>query len=153
LYYRLHVVPIHLPPLSERIEDVIPLAEYFLRRCAPGKMLAPDAANVLMRHTWAGNVRELKNAMERSAVMVRGDSIRADDLSFLIEQPRDLMTDVEWPEEDLPRALARLEETLIRRALKRSQNNRTEAARRLNVNRQLLYAKIKRYGIDVPEDS
>jgi two-component system NtrC family response regulator len=153
LYYRLHVVPIHLPPLSERSEDVLPLAEYFLQRCAPGKTLSKEATAQLTRHSWPGNVRELKNAMERAAVMVRGQFIQADDLAFLAEQmPPPDTGDIDWPDEDLPSALARLEETLIRRALRIAGNNRTEAAKRLNVNRQLLYAKMKRYGIDSPED-
>ncbi|WP_176058237.1 sigma-54 dependent transcriptional regulator [Paraburkholderia sp. BCC1876] len=153
LFYRLHVVPIHLPPLSARIADIVPLAEYFLTRVAAGKRLSADAAALLIRFAWPGNVRELKNAMERAAVMVRGEYIHATDLTFLQDarSPQDLALEFDWPDEDLPSALARLEEMLIRRALRHSGNNRTDAARRLNVNRQLLYAKLKRYGIDVAD--
>lgn len=152
LFYRLHVLPVHLPPLSARIADIVPLAEYFLGRAAVGKHVSADAAARLIRYSWPGNVRELKNAMERAAVMVRGEYVHATDLNFLEEHrglPESL---VDWPDEDLPSALARLEEMLIRRALKYSGNNRTDAARRLNVNRQLLYAKMKRYRIEVTED-
>ncbi|HZZ03339.1 hypothetical protein [Paraburkholderia sp.] len=85
LFYRLHVVPIHLPPLAERIADIVPLAEYFLGRTGAVKRLSADAAARLIRHTWSGNVRELRNAMERVAVMVRGESIHAADLAFLDE--------------------------------------------------------------------
>ncbi|HEY1609198.1 MAG TPA: sigma-54 dependent transcriptional regulator, partial [Paraburkholderia sp.] len=152
LYYRLHVVPIHLPPLSARIADIVPLAEHFLTRAGTRKRLSADAAAHLIRYGWPGNVRELKNAMERAAVMVRGEYIHATDLAFL-EQDRPAADPVlDWPDEDLPSALARLEEMLIRRALKHSGNNRTDAARRLNVNRQLLYAKLKRYGIEVSDE-
>ncbi|NPT40637.1 response regulator [Paraburkholderia sp. 1N] len=151
LFYRLHVVPIHLPPLSERIADIVPLAEYFLNRATAGKRLSADAAAHLIRYGWPGNARELKNAMERAAVMVRGEYIHATDLTFLDDARSRQDPVVDWPDEDLPSALARLEEMLIRRALKHSGNNRTDAARRLNVNRQLLYAKLKRYGIEVAD--
>jgi DNA-binding NtrC family response regulator len=152
LYYRLHVVPIHLPPLSARIADIVPLAEYFLRRFGTGKRLSADAAARLIRHGWPGNVRELKNALERAAVMVRGEYIHATDLAFLEADREPAGTAFDWPDEDLPSALARLEEMLIRRALKHSGDNRSDAARRLNINRQLLYAKIKRYGIEVSDE-
>ncbi|WP_028221273.1 sigma-54-dependent transcriptional regulator [Paraburkholderia oxyphila] len=152
LYYRLHVVPIHLPPLSARISDIVPLAEHFLARAGTPKRLSADAAAHLIRYGWPGNVRELKNAMERVAVMVRGEYIHALDLAFLQSERSGVDPLLDWPDEDLPSALARLEEMLIRRALVHSNNNRTDAARRLNVNRQLLYAKLKRYGIEVSDE-
>ena len=152
LYYRLHVVPIHLPPLSARISDIVPLAEHFLARVGTRKRLSADAAAHLIRYGWPGNVRELKNAMERVAVMVRGEYIHSTDLAFLQHERSGADPVLDWPDEDLPSALARLEEMLIRRALVHSNNNRTDAARRLNVNRQLLYAKLKRYGIEVSDE-
>jgi two-component system NtrC family response regulator len=153
LFYRLHVVPIHLPPLRERAGDIKPLTEHFLNRIGGGKRLSPDAAERLIRHSWRGNVRELKNAIERAAVLVRGDIIQAADLSFLDDENGAPQGDsLIWPDEDLPTALARLEQMLIRRALERSAGNRAEAARILKINRQLLYAKIKRYGLDVSEE-
>jgi DNA-binding NtrC family response regulator len=82
LFYRLHVVPIHLPALRERIADIVPLAEYFLARAGGAKRLASDAAARLIRHAWPGNVRELKNAIERAAVLVRGDMVNSDDLGL-----------------------------------------------------------------------
>jgi two-component system NtrC family response regulator len=153
LFYRLHVVPIHLPPLSERIADIVPLAEYFPNRATAGKRLSADAAAHLIRYGWPGNVRELKNTTERAAVMVRGEYIHATDLAFLEDTGSTQGPIFDWPDEDLPSALARLEEMLIRRALRHSGNNRTDAARRLNVNRQLLVAKLKRYGIEVADSS
>jgi two-component system NtrC family response regulator len=152
LFYRLHVVPIHLPPLHERIADIVPLADHFLARAGGAKRLAADAAARLIRHAWPGNVRELKNAMERAAVLVRGDIVSAGDLDFIDEFRLASGGAIEWPDEDLPSATARLEEMLIRRALARSGGNRAEAARMLGIHRQLLYTKMKRYGLDVSED-
>lgn len=147
LFYRLHVVPIELPPLRARIADIVPLAEHFLRLTAPGKSLSADAAAVLVRYHWPGNVRELKNAMERAGVLTRGNQVTSADLAFLELNTLLQSQTPDWPEEDLPSAVARLEEMLIRRALERCLGNRSEAARILNINRQLLYAKLKRYGL------
>lgn len=148
LFYRLHVVPIHLPALRERIADILPLAEYFLARAGGGKRLAPEAAARLIRHGWPGNVRELKNAMERIAVLVRGDIASVADLDFIDETSAAADGTIEWPEEDLPSATARLEKMLIRRALAKTGGNRAEAARLLGIHRQLLHSKMKRYGLD-----
>jgi DNA-binding NtrC family response regulator len=147
LFYRLHVVPIELPPLRERLADIVPLAERFLSRT--GKRLAADAAAKLLTYSWPGNVRELKNAMERAAVLVRSDIVRADDLNFIAVSPSPDSVGAGWPDEDIPSAIARLEKMLIQRALVRSGNNRAEAARALGIHRQLLYAKMKRYELDV----
>jgi two-component system NtrC family response regulator len=149
LFYRLHVVPIHLPALRERIADIVALAENFLNR-AGGKRLAADAAARLIGHDWPGNVRELKNATERAAVLARGDFITAADFGFIAEAGA-IAAARDWPDEDLPSAIARLEEMLVRRALARSEGNRAEAARLLGIHRQLLYAKIRRYGLDPSE--
>jgi DNA-binding NtrC family response regulator len=147
LYYRLHVVPIHLPPLRERIADIIPLAEHFLAR-AGSKRLAADAAARLLTYAWPGNVRELKNAMERAAVLVRSEVVNGADLDFVAHsRPLDAEA-FDWPEEDLASAIERLERRLIVRALTRASGNRTEAARALGIHRQLLYSKMKRYGLD-----
>jgi two-component system NtrC family response regulator len=151
LFYRLHVVPIHLPPLRARIADIVPIAEHFLNATGLGKSLSADAAARLIRYHWPGNVRELKNAMERGAVMARGNCVTSADLEFLDDIHRG--APIDWPDEDLPSAVARLEEILIRRALARSSGNRTETARILNINRQLLYGKLKRYGIESLEDA
>ena len=151
LFYRLHVLPIHLPALRERIAEIVPLAEHFLS-CVSGKRLAADAAARLVGHAWPGNVRELKNAMERAAVLLRGEIITAADLDF-IDETRSAAAGIgDWQDDDLPSAMARLEEMLIRRALARSEGNRAEAARLLGIHRQLLYTKMKRYRLDLSED-
>jgi two-component system NtrC family response regulator len=152
LYYRLHVVPIHLPPLRDRIADIVPLAEHFLRGFG-AKRLSADAAAELVRHAWPGNVRELRNAMDRAAALARGGTLAASDLRFLDAEPAGAADAIEWPRETLPRALARLEEMLVRRALRHSGGNRAEAARELGIHRQLLYAKLKLYGLDLSEDA
>jgi DNA-binding NtrC family response regulator len=151
LFFRLNVVPIHLAPLRERIADILPLAEHFLRQATePAKRLTAEAAARLLACTWLGNVRELKNAIERVAILCRGDTITGSDFEFLTigaSAPPD------WTDGDLSTAVARLETYMITRALQESGGNRTEAARRLGIHRQLLYSKAQKYGIDTGEPS
>jgi DNA-binding NtrC family response regulator len=152
LYYRLNVVPLQLPPLRDRLADIVPLAEHFL---APsGKRLSAGAASRLLTYGWPGNVRELRNVVERAAVLVRCGVIAADAIDLPIERPAsriegsDLPSD--WLNGDLPGAVARLERTMIAAALREADGNRARAARRLGIQRQLLYAKIERYGLVTP---
>jgi two-component system NtrC family response regulator len=128
------------------------LAEHFLRGFG-AKRLSADAAAELVRHAWPGNVRELRNAMDRAAALARGRTLAASDLRFLDAEPAGAAEGIAWPRETLPRALARLEEMLVRRALRHSGGNRAEAARELGIHRQLLYAKLKLYGLDLSEDA
>src|SRR5712672_390289 len=150
LYYRLNVVPIAIPPLRERPSDIVPLAEHFLVLSASSghsqKQLSPAAVEKLSRHGWPGNVRELRNVIERACVLTRGDVIEASDIDTSGEQVRWLSNSA-LLEADLPTAVAMLEEAMIRKALEACGGNRTEAARRLNINRQLLYTKMQRYGL------
>jgi two-component system NtrC family response regulator len=154
LYYRLNVVPIVLAPLRERLADIVPLAEHFLRASpheGQPKRLTAAAAARLLAHPWPGNARELRNTIERASVLVRGGAIDGSDLDQLIQGARgqDASDSAEdWLAGDLPTAVARLETAMIRRALDQSKGNRAEAARRLGVQRQLLYSKIERYGLD-----
>ena len=143
LFYRLIVVPIHLPPLRERLADIVPLAEYFLSSAGSPKRLTAAAAAALIQHGWPGNVRELKNTMDRLTVTVQGNSIEAADLFADQTSASQSGPAVDWPEEDLPTATLHLEELLIRRALRRCGGNRAEAARLLNIHRQMLYTKMK----------
>ncbi|TWB23747.1 DNA-binding NtrC family response regulator [Nitrospirillum amazonense] len=153
LFYRLHVIPIHLPPLRERRADILPLAEAFLAQ-AGNKALDADAAARLVAHNWPGNVRELRNVVERVAVLVRGPVVTAADIDFLgrSDHPRPADGPADPPDDDLASAVAKLETAMIRRALDRCAGNRTEAARLLGIHRPLLYAKMKRYGIEVFEE-
>jgi DNA-binding NtrC family response regulator len=144
-------VPIPLPPLRERLADIVPLAEHFLRlsaRDGAAKRLTAAAASRLLAHSWPGNVRELKNVIERANVLVRDVIIDADDLELGRTEPADAASlPAQWLDADLPTALARLEKAMIVHALAACGGKRTEAARRLNINRQLLYAKMQRYGL------
>ena len=152
LFYRLNVVPIHLPALRERLADIVPLAEYFLSRGHGGKRLTAAAAAALIRYAWPGNVRELKNTMDRLDVTVHGALIDAEEVLETEPSVADDSRGIDWPDEDLPTATLRLEELLIRRALTRCHGNRAEAARLLNIHRQMLYTKMKRLRIEVSDD-
>jgi len=147
LYWRLGVVPLGLPPLRARPTDILPLAEHFLALTGGRPRAISAAASArLLAHSWPGNVRELRNAMERVAALARHDVIDADDFAFL-HAP----SPAEVPHETLPDAVARLETSLIRRALHAAGGNRADAARRLGIPRQALYDKLRRYGLDMSE--
>jgi DNA-binding NtrC family response regulator len=150
LYYRLNVVPLAIPPLRERRSDIVPLAQHFLALAASpghsGSQLTPEAIEKLARYDWPGNVRELRNVIERACVLTRSDVIDACDIDIGgVGGQSPAATSL--LEADLPAAVAKLEETMIRTALESCGGNRTEAARRLNINRQLLYTKMQRYGL------
>ncbi|WP_422099722.1 sigma-54-dependent transcriptional regulator [Variovorax sp.] len=158
LLYRLDVLSIRLPPLRERLADIIPLAEHFLRRAVPRdateppKSLSAEAARRLLGHPWPGNVRELRNAMERCQALVRHRVIGEADLAAALgtapaaDAAPALPAD--WLEAELPVAVERLERLLIAHALAQAQGNRAEAARRLGIHRQLLYRKLTQYGLE-----
>ncbi len=148
LFYRLGVVPMLLPPLRERLADIVPLAEHFLALAAgdaPPRRLAASAASALLAHSWPGNVRELQNVMQRVTALVRRPVIDANDLGFLEVRPQ---PSEDWLSGELDAAVARLETAMIRRALAAAGGNRTEAARRLGIHRQLLHVKLRRYGLE-----
>lgn len=159
LLYRLNVVPIPLPPLRERLADIIPLAEHFLglaaRQGAP-KRLTAAAASRLLAYPWPGNIREIKNVIERANVLVRSAVIDAHDLELNQADLGDAdAVPASWLNVDLPTAVAKLERAMIAHALDSCGGNRAEAARRLNINRQLLYTKMQRYrmaGETAPQD-
>jgi two-component system NtrC family response regulator len=152
LYYRLSVVPIVVPPLRERPDDISTLADHFLRLAGtPAKALSAEAVESLRRYEWPGNVRQLKNVMERCQALVRSTIISADDLD-LPTAPASMPATNPEPT-DLSDAVAGLEKRMIETALADVDGNRAEAARRLGINRQLLYTKMKRYGIGGAEAS
>ena len=153
LYYRLAVVPIHLAPLRERPADVVPLAEYFLARLPGGKRLGADAAAGLLAHGWPGNARELRNAMERAAALSRTAVIGAAELGALAPAAPADGPPAGWLCGDLAGAVARLERAMIERALRETGGNRTEAARRLGIHRQLLYAKLRQHGLAASDET
>jgi DNA-binding NtrC family response regulator len=155
LYYRIHVVPIAIPPLRERREDIRLLAETFLARTrgeagrGPAR-IAPTALAALERYAWPGNVRELENAIERAVTLADGESIDLTDLPEEIQhagQVEGLREEVRAGRIDLETAMARFEGGLIREALLESGGNQTRAAERLGTTRRLLKLKMDRYGI------
>ena len=155
LYYRLGVVPLSLPPLRERLADIIPLAEHFLGLSDGGgaiKRLDADAAARLLAYPWPGNIRELLNAMKRVATLVRRPVIGSRDLDFLVAGRSEAAggaVPVDWLAGTLPEVVVRVEVELILRALAASGGNRAQAAERLGIRRQLLYQKLARHGLEV----
>jgi two-component system NtrC family response regulator len=145
LYYRVAVFPIRLPPLRERGSDMLALAEYFLWQACPNspKKLSPRAAAKLLEYPWPGNVRELRNLMQLLSLTVRGTLVEAEDIQFS-HVPEKISTE-DLAELDYATAMERLERSLIAKALETCHGNRSAAARRLGIRRQLLYEKLKRY--------
>ncbi|MFM0229675.1 sigma-54-dependent transcriptional regulator [Paraburkholderia sediminicola] len=148
LLYRLNIIPIELPPLRERLADILPLAEHFLaeagiRRSRDMRLSAP-AQRLLLGYSWPGNVRELRNAIERAGALAPGPSITAEDLGFLNAKPDDgqPLLNASFLEMSLPGAVEAVERAMISHALKLADNNRADAARRLGISRQTLYAKL-----------
>ncbi|WP_285448971.1 sigma-54 dependent transcriptional regulator [Xanthomonas sp. LMC-A-07] len=154
LRYRLNVVPIELPPLCERGDDILLLATHFLQSAGgAARALSPDAQRRVLDHPWPGNVRELRNVMQRCALLVRGHTIAAGDLDEALGEPLpgDLLqpqpADAPTGTQSLPEAVAQLEKRMIQAALTQAQGNRAEAARQLGIHRQLLYRKLDDYGL------
>jgi two-component system nitrogen regulation response regulator NtrX len=168
LYFRLAVVPLRVPPLRERPEDILPLAEAFITRIAhqygrPPRHLGPEAKDTLLRHDWPGNVRELKNAIERMAAMHSEHHPETALPSALVNQSRS--ADLERLSaavavEDAPTCefvvrpkspvftISESERNAIERALAAAHGERGKTARLLGMGRTTLYRKMKEYGLD-----
>ncbi len=147
LYYRLSVVTQTLPPLRERPEDILTLAEYFLKQfCLQARRrslkISAEARRRLQSHAWPGNVRELRNLMERVAFLCTGDLVESDDLAFVLSPDRDSALE---PSLDmgLGEATKQFQQDFIRRSVKRVNGNMSEAARLLGVHRSNLYRKMR----------
>ncbi|MCF8062308.1 MAG: sigma-54 dependent transcriptional regulator [Deltaproteobacteria bacterium] len=150
LFYRLNVVPLHLPPLRKRPDDITRLAEQFLHETAslnelPAKTLSPEAESRLRQMPWPGNVRELENLMERAVLLVDGDCVRPDDLDFLagLGGSEDAAAREETGEKVLP--LREMEKRMIYRALDDHQGNRTRASKVLGISVRTLRNKLNEY--------
>jgi DNA-binding NtrC family response regulator len=154
LYYRLKVVPIFIPPLRERPEDVLPLAKYFLdrykrefRRHVTG--LSPEAEALLRKYHWPGNVRELRNAIERAMILGSGDVITPDHL------PKEIVTGPQLGDAErftirIPRGgvpLKDLEKEMVKQALELAGGNQVHAARLIGISRDALRNRMKKYGM------
>jgi DNA-binding NtrC family response regulator len=152
LYFRLNVLNIRLPALRERGSDILLLAEHFLvRSTSPPKSLSAAAAKLLLEHSWPGNVRELENVIRSSSLAVRGTVIDARDLQMAVTESLAEIRIDDLSELDFHSAVNRFEKLLLAKALKKAHGNRAEAARLLNIHRQLLYAKLKEHGMSGSE--
>src|SRR5205823_13664759 len=135
LWFRLNVLPIHIPALRERPEDIAPLVRHFAERCAArlGRPVKFDAGAVplLAAYAWPGNVRELANIVERLAILATAETVTADDVARVVPQDgAPAATSEAWSDVALSEALDGFERTLIARALSAARGNVAEAARR-----------------------
>jgi DNA-binding NtrC family response regulator len=153
LYYRLNVVPITLPDLKDRQEDIPLLANHFVQKFAPEsnpamREIAKEAMAILMSHTWPGNVRELENVIERAVTLGRGPAV----------EPRDLPPQLAGGTNPLERALAKeasledLEKDYIAMILRRTKGHQIRAASILGIDRRTLYRKIRRFGLKLGDE-
>jgi DNA-binding NtrC family response regulator len=155
LYYRIHVVPIQLPPLRDRTGDIPVLCEHFLQvHCVangmPVKRLTPEALSALEEHTWPGNVRELENLVQRLVVTTRRDEIDASDLPpRVVEKSLAAQEAILIPEEgtDLDEQLRQLETALLSTALRRTRGSKAAAARLLKIDVQRMKYLCRKYSI------
>jgi DNA-binding NtrC family response regulator len=155
LYYRLNVFPLTIPPLRERREDIPCLAERFLARFAresgcSASAISPEAMEKLTGYHWPGNVRELENAIERSLIYVRGNSIQADDIRLDYAPRRGATAPNGTTDGFLPEGvtLEAHEQQLIREALKRAGGNKSQAARLLGLSRNALRYRLAQMGLE-----
>ena len=153
LYYRIHVIPIHLPPLRERLGDIPLLCEYFLQmHCTangvPIKRLTDDALSALEEHTWPGNVRELENLVQRFVITVRGEEINPAHLPLHIVANTLAVNEAALVPEtgtDFDAEVTQLEIALLSSALTRSKGNKAEAARLLRLDGQRIKYLCRKY--------
>lgn len=155
LFYRIHVLPIVLPPLRERREDIRLLAESHLSRAKAAGERGPDrltatALAALERYDWPGNVRELENALDRALALAEGEAIDLGDLPEAVvraERLERLREEIRGGHLTLPEAIARFERECLQEALEAAAGNQTRAAERLGLTRRLMKLKMDRHGI------
>ena len=152
LYWRLKVVPIELPPLRERREDIGDLAQHFLARaCAehgrPLQKLSEGALRLLERYRWPGNIRELENVMERMTVVCDSEVVEESDLPYDFAIGPAATAEAPNEQQSLEEAILAFEKSFLRKALKRNQWNRKRTAEQLGIGYSTLKAKLKTYGI------
>ena len=156
LWFRLNVLPIHIPPLRERPDDVPPLVRHFSDRQTArlGRPVRLDlgALQLLQAYHWPGNVRELANVVERLAILAQSETMTPDDVARVLPQDgvRRAVADGDWVDVALSGALDDYERALIARALSVSKGNVAEAARRLATDRANLYRRMRRLGVEPP---
>jgi len=156
LYFRIAVVPIHLPPLRERVADIPLLAHTFLKEYArendkPVGTFSTEAMELMLRYRWPGNVRELRASIEHAVVLCRGDQVLPRDLPTSVREPLlEAATRTTVPTNGVvpgKLSLREAEKQLIIHALQECEGNRTEAAKKLGVSRRTLHRKLHEFEI------
>jgi two-component system nitrogen regulation response regulator NtrX len=158
LYYRLHVIPLKIPPLRDRKEDIPLLADRFLKEFSDKegieeKTLSDEALAILMHHDWPGNVRELKNIIERLVIMTQGDIIRQEDIPPFMKTAHP----ESWDEtilglDSFRMAKTEFEKRFIARKLQEAEGNVSKTADLIGLERSNLHRKIKNFGLDTKKD-
>jgi len=155
LYYRLAVVPIHLPPLRDRVVDIPALASAFLKEFATenGKPItgfATDAMDLLLRYHWPGNVRELRAAVEHAVVLCRGAQITPKELPPAVRTPQSAYTEQRTREQISTGQLTMkdAEKQLLIHALQETRGNRSEAAKKLGISRRTLHRRLHEFSLE-----
>jgi DNA-binding NtrC family response regulator len=149
LYYRLNVLPINIPPLRERREDIPFLAEHFARKVSKESgrecVITPAAMDKLMSWPWPGNVRELENVIERSIVLCGAAELDAEDIRLDTTRERPVQNSGFLPD---GMSLDEYEQEIIREALRRASGNKSQAARLLGITRNALRYRLSQMGLD-----
>jgi Nif-specific regulatory protein len=151
LYYRINVFPVFIPPLKERREDILPLAEFFLQDFSEeyGKQIrriSTPAIELLSMYHWPGNVRELRNCVERAVLVCEEEVIRTYHLPPTLQTAESSSTEINL---SFGEAVGKFEQELLVDALKKSRGNMLQAARDLRVSYRIVNYKVKKYGLDV----
>jgi len=151
LFYRLNVIPVHIPPLRQRKDDIPLLINHFMREMGAGeKRFSKDAMDALLIHDWKGNVRELQNIIERIVTLSEGNEITTDMLPreiFQMAAASPSFPDISSPDFDLDSLLAEMEKSYILRALSMTNGAKNEAARLLNISFRSFRHRLAKYGI------
>ncbi len=148
LFYRLSVIPLHLPPLRDRSEDIPPLVAHFLRKleAPPAVHFSPEALNLLQSYSWPGNIRELQNVVERCLILRQADCIERQEILLprMAEGADGFVPDI--PAEGI--SLPEVERELIEKALRQSKGNRSQAARLLKIPRHVLIYRLEKFELE-----
>lgn len=149
LYHRLEQISLRVPPLRERIEDILPLADHFLKKLRPTAFFSDEANGMLRAYSWPGNVRQLRNVVTKAAVLATGDEMRAQDLALELSPPPSRQDNVGHHPIDTPN-LEVIERHTIMRVLEQTRGHQQKAADLLGISSRTLSRKLKVYDIGAP---
>lgn len=153
LFYRINIIALRIPALRERREDILPLVKHFVDKYNEDfhktiREMSKEVEHFFMAYDWPGNVRELKNVIERAMILGEGDTLLLEHLPMEIvgENQERIMTGLRLPPEGI--SMDKLEEALVREALKMTGGNQTKAARLLGISRDSLRYRMQKFGIE-----